>query len=296
MTGNGRLGALFLGILIASLSVCRPALAGPPGADLAAAEAAVRKADADWAAAANTAGVDAWMSFYGTDSIVLLPNDHLVSGTEQVRDAVTHLLTLPRLVVAWHPVKIEMARSGDLAYLTGAYELRFGDSHGMPLSDRGKILELWKKQPDGAWKCVLDTWNSDGSAAQARAEPPSPALPATEPQPPRAAAHPLTPAVVKYGDMPVHYEEAIHQYFQEHLRDPDSVQYQEITRPEQGYTTALTGTVLMREGRDYGWTVKATINATDSRGNYVGFKSYTFLFRGEKILHTLAPLSSDEMK
>jgi hypothetical protein len=30
-------------------------------------------------------------------------------------------------------------------------------------------------------------------------------------------------------------------------------------------------------------------------GKYVGFKSYTFLFRGEKIMHTLSPLSEDEL-
>jgi hypothetical protein len=95
--------------------------------------------------------------------------------------------------------------------------------------------------------------------------------------------------------MPAHYEEAIRQYFQEHIKDPDSVQFKEITKPVMGYTTAVTG-ILMRETRNYGWTVKATINAKNSRGSYVGFKSYTFLFRGEKITHTLVPLSEDEMR
>jgi hypothetical protein len=27
-------------------------------------------------------------------------------------------------------------------------------------TDRGKILEVWKKQSDAQWKCVVDTWNS----------------------------------------------------------------------------------------------------------------------------------------
>jgi len=51
----------------------------------------------------------------------------------------------------------------------------------------------------------------------------------------------------------------------------------------------------MRETRDYGWTVRATINAKNSRGRYVGFKPYTFLFRGEKIFHTFSPMPSDEI-
>jgi ketosteroid isomerase-like protein len=284
-------------LTVASLFVCRPIFSAPSG-DLAAAEAALRKADADWAAAAGTAGVDAWMGFYGADAIVLLPNDRLASGREQVRDAVTHLLTLPRFSVGWHPIKVEIARSGDLAYLIGAYELRFGDSRGLPLSDRGRHLELWKKQTDGAWKCIVDTWISDGLPPLPQTASPPPELPGSEARAASSVTGPPMPAQVpdsKYGDMPAHYEEAVRQYFQEHMKYPDSVQYQEITKPVQGYTTAVTG-ILMHETHNYGWTVKATINAKNSRGSYVGFKSYTFLFRGEKIVHTLVPLSEDEMK
>ena len=275
-----RLPVFVAALTVASLFVCRPIFPAPSG-DLAAAEAALRKADADWAAAAGAAGVDAWMGFYGADAIVLLPNDRLATGREQVRDAVTHLLTLPRFSVGWHPIKVEMARSGDLAYLIGAYELRFGDSRGLPLSDRGRHLELWKRQTDGAWKCIVDTWISDGS--------PPPELPGSE-----ARAATMTGPDSKYGDMPAHYEEAVRQYFQEHMKYPDSVQYQEITKPVQGFTTGVTG-ILMHETHNYGWTVKATINAKNSRGSYVGFKSYTFLFRGEKIVHALGPLGEGEM-
>jgi ketosteroid isomerase-like protein len=281
----------------ASLCLCPLIFAAPVGVDLSAAEAAVRNTDADWAAAANTAGVEAWMSFYSADAIVRLPNDRLVSGNEQIRDAVTHLLTLPRLSVAWHPIKVEVTRSGDAAYLTGAYELRFGDSHGMPLSERGRLLEFWRKQADGSWKCVVETWTSDDaqSAVPAApiahpAPPPPPALPGSESH----AASSVNPAAqglaAQYGDMPIHYEEAIRQYFQEHMTDPDSIQYREITKPEKGYTTGIAGTVLMHETRDYGWKVKATINTKNSHGRYVGFKSYTFLFHGENIVHTLAPM------
>ena len=79
------------------------------------------------------------------------------------------------------------------------------------------------------------------------------------------------------------------------MKNPESVRYQEITKPERGYTTAVTGTLLMRETRDYGWTVKATINAKNSQGSYAGFKRYTFLFRGETIIHALSPVASDEL-
>lgn len=283
----------------ASLFVGRPSLPLDltPGT-LAPGEAAVRKAEADRAAMAGSAGVDAWMAFYATDAIVHLPNDGLASGREPIHDAVTRLLALPQLSVALHQVKVEMARSGDLAYLIGEYELRFGDSRGAPLRERGSLHELWRKQNDGTWKCAVDLWNSVETSG-ARAAPPPPAkglaseAPAADPEtgPLRQSRLPAT----KYGDMPIHYEATIRQFFQEHLKNPESVQYQEITKPEHGYTTAISGTLLMRETRDYGWTVNVTINAKNSRGSYAGFKRYTFLFRGETLIRTLSPVASDEL-
>jgi hypothetical protein len=113
-----------------------------------------------------------------------------------------------------------------------------------------------------------------------------------------ADSAPPTPAreqATKYGNMPADYKQAIQKYFLEHMKYPDSVRYQEITKPEQGYTTAVTGGFFMREKRDYGWTVRATINAKNSSGSYVGFKTYTFLFRGEMIVDARLPLPGDEM-
>jgi Lipocalin-like domain len=125
------------------------------------------------------------------------------------------------------------------------------------------------------------------------------ATPLTRAAPPPPASIPESgPARVvatQYGDMPTDSGEAIRRYFLEHLKHPDTVQYREITKPEQGYTTAIAGTFLMRETRQYGWTVKATINAKNSRDRYVGFKTYTFLFRGEKIVDIRLPYPGDEM-
>jgi hypothetical protein len=123
----------------------------------------------------------------------------------------------------------------------------------------------------------------------ATAAPPPPAS-IPESGPPK----PVRVVATKYGDMPTDYKEAIRKYFLGHLKYPDTAQYREITEPEQGYTTAITGTFLMRETREYGWTVKATVNAKNSDNSYVGFKTYTFLFRGEKIVDIRLPLPGGE--
>ena len=127
----------------------------------AADEAAVRKVDADWATAAQTKQVDAWVAFYSDDAVVLPPNEQAATGKDTIHKTIGDLLALPGLSVNWKAAKVEVAKSGDLAYVQGTYELGMKDPKGKSVSDHGKYVEVWKKQPDSNWKCAVDTWNSD---------------------------------------------------------------------------------------------------------------------------------------
>jgi len=86
---------------------------------------------------------------------------HCRPPAEGARKSVDDLLSLPALSITWQPANVAVARSGDLAYLTGAYSIAFKGAKGEPLTDQGKLLEIWKNQPDGRWLCTADIWNSD---------------------------------------------------------------------------------------------------------------------------------------
>jgi ketosteroid isomerase-like protein len=101
------------------------------------------------------------LAFYTDNAVVLPPNDKVANGREGALKSVDDLLSLPALSITWQPTNVAVARSGDLAYLTGAYSISFKGAIGEPLSDQGKLLEVWKKQPDGKWLCSADIWNSD---------------------------------------------------------------------------------------------------------------------------------------
>jgi ketosteroid isomerase-like protein len=133
----------------------------------AADEAAVRKADADWVQAAQSKQADAWVAFYADDAVVLPPNDKMANSKESIHKVIADLLALPGLSVSWQATKVEAARSGDLAYIYGTYELTSNNAKGKPVTDHGKYAEVWKKQSDGGWKCIVDTWSSDLPAAPA---------------------------------------------------------------------------------------------------------------------------------
>jgi uncharacterized protein (TIGR02246 family) len=138
------------------------AAAPAPAPDTRAAdEAAIRKADTAWAAAAQTKKADAWMAFYGDDAVVLPPNDKIATKRDDISKMIGGLMALPDLSITWQASKVEVARSGDIAYLYGAYTLSFKGDKGKTESDHGKMTEIWRKQADGGWKCIVDTWNSD---------------------------------------------------------------------------------------------------------------------------------------
>ena len=132
-----------------------------PASTKAADEAAVRQTDDNWSKAAQSKKVDDWMAFYADDAIVLPPNEKKVDNKEGIRKEIGTLLAAPGLSIHWAPINVEVARSGDLAYTQGSYELTSNDAHGKPTTDRGKTVEIWKKQSDGNWKCIVDMWSSD---------------------------------------------------------------------------------------------------------------------------------------
>ena len=124
-------------------------------------EATIRRLDADWVKIAAAKDTDAWVAFYAGDAIVLPPNGKAMKDKATIRKSISDLLSLPDLSVSWEPVKVEVSKAGDLAYLYGAYSLTMTGADGKPVTDFGKNVEIWKKQSNGRWRCIVDTWNSD---------------------------------------------------------------------------------------------------------------------------------------
>jgi ketosteroid isomerase-like protein len=162
MNHSSRLAVfLVLTSLLISLGCNSAQQPAAPADTRAADEAAIVKFDSDWEKAAQSKQVDAWMAFYTDDAVVLPPNDKIATTKDAIRKPVGDLLGLPGLDIHWKATKVEVAKSGDIAYAYGAYNLTFNGPGGKPASDQGKYLEILKKQADGSWKCSADTWSSD---------------------------------------------------------------------------------------------------------------------------------------
>jgi ketosteroid isomerase-like protein len=123
-------------------------------------EQALRDLDDQWSKVAGAKDLDKTVSYYAEGAIVMPPNAPSAT-TEAIRSAWKDLLASPGTAISWKTTKVEVAQSGDIGYSSGTYEFTMNDATGKPVNDRGKYLEVWKKQVDGKWKCVMDTWNSD---------------------------------------------------------------------------------------------------------------------------------------
>lgn len=71
------------------------------------------------------------------------------------------MLASPGVAISWKATKVEVAKSGDLGFVSGTYEFDTKDASGKLVTDKGKYVEVWEKGSDGKWKCGTDTWNSD---------------------------------------------------------------------------------------------------------------------------------------
>lgn len=148
--------AILLPLLLASV-ICMAASNASKAAD------AIKSADQQWAAAAAAKDLDKSVSFCGPDAAILVPNAPAAEGPEAIRKWFQDAFNIPGFKLLWRATEAAAAKSGDLGYSRGTYELTFNDASGKPVSDHGKYITVWKKQPDGSWKVLRDIFNSDVS-------------------------------------------------------------------------------------------------------------------------------------
>lgn len=159
MLGAYRGGIL---VLLVALGGFAWACKQQPAADTRMAdERAIRNADANWAKAAAARDIEGILSSYADDASMFPPNSRIATGKEAIRAVWSPEFTNPGFGIRWQPTKVEVSRAGDLAYAQGSYEFTLNDARGKPITDRGKYVQVWKKQPDGSWSAVADIWNSD---------------------------------------------------------------------------------------------------------------------------------------
>ena len=67
--------------------------------------------------------------------------------------------------LTWTPTDATMGPSGDIGYTWGHFEGHSKDANGNPVTSSGRYITIWRKQPDGKWKVVLDAGSNEPAGA-----------------------------------------------------------------------------------------------------------------------------------
>ena len=145
--------------LILALTACQqPAPQAPD--TRAADETAIRTAEAEMAQAFAALDPAKTASFYTDDVVGMSVDVPVVQGKENMQKYFeTMMKDKPEL--SWTPEKVEVARSGDLAYSWGKGKVSMKDKKGKVTETTVKYVSVWKKQADGGWKMAVDTMIPD---------------------------------------------------------------------------------------------------------------------------------------
>ncbi len=110
-------------------------------------------------AVAPTADLDAYVKLYYTEGAQLLaPNRPTAEGRAAIRAFMASLGSLQQMKLSI----VSIEGMNDLACVHGTYALTWTPpGASVPQGDKGKYVEIWKRQADGAWKVTHDIFNSD---------------------------------------------------------------------------------------------------------------------------------------
>jgi ketosteroid isomerase-like protein len=132
--------------------------------DLESERAELFRVDKAWAQAAAARDVEKSLSFWADDARVVPPGQPALVGKDAIRGYVSAALALPGFSIQWHTADFVVSASGDMAYGFGTNTVTLDGPDGKRLTEHGRALTVWRKDPGGAWKCVVDIWNAEPSA------------------------------------------------------------------------------------------------------------------------------------
>ncbi len=150
---------LALATVVSNVGLTNPVLAQT--GSVADDEAAIRQAARVWSDVADAKDLEKTVSYYAEDANMFPNGAPVVMGKAGIRKVWEAFMATPGYSLRTTTFKVDVAKSRDLAYEAGTFELKQNDPQGNRVSAMGKYIVVWKRQTNGDWKAVVDIFNMD---------------------------------------------------------------------------------------------------------------------------------------
>jgi uncharacterized protein (TIGR02246 family) len=144
-------------VLAATLTACNQS-SGNTDADIAAIRAVEAQWNKDWAAH----DLDKISSYMADDAVLMVPFAPAVTGKAAIRESNKPMVADPVTALKFTATRVEVAKSGDVAWTQGSYTLTLTDPQTKQvINDHGSYVTTYRKEPDGSWKAIADIATSE---------------------------------------------------------------------------------------------------------------------------------------
>jgi ketosteroid isomerase-like protein len=121
--------------------------------------------DAEWAAlAAEGVDIDRIVSYWSDDAVVFAPGMPPIIGKAALRDYVENSFRIPGFKINWKSSEVHFSPDLKLAYMFGENTVAMDGPNGIPIKTKGRAITIWRREPDGQWRCTVDIWNEGARA------------------------------------------------------------------------------------------------------------------------------------
>ncbi len=117
------------------------------------------KADAEFADATASRGIDGWMSFFAEDAVRMDLRGDIARGSDEIRSSDSSLFNDPNVKLRWEPRDAVVFKDGRYGFTRGTYWL-VKEGKRREIVSQGIYLSIWRHD-NGSWKVILDTGSAD---------------------------------------------------------------------------------------------------------------------------------------
>ena len=153
---NRTIGLGMAAVALLAVTGCKQAGTSEGTADTAAIEKQLKEIETQWNKDYAARDGAALAAHYAEGAALANPGEDLIQG-DGIRPMLDKFVSDPNLKLEFASDRVQVAKSGDLAYTRGHFTMQTSDlATKQPRTDKGYYLTVWQKQADGSWKAVED--------------------------------------------------------------------------------------------------------------------------------------------